>query len=261
VAGHFRPIVLCYHGVSDEWDDPLGMPLAGLEAQIRLLLGRGYVPGGPQDVLDGRRRVLHVTFDDGYRSVLDALPILERYGVPSTVFVCTDLAREGRPLAVPELSLELEKNPAHLATLPWSTLRSLPSALVEIGSHTVSHPHLTQCSDAELREELGESRRELEDELGRPCPFIAYPFGEHDERVRAAVRTAGYQAAFALPGSLRAFDLMQIPRIGLWRRDADSPMRVRVKTATSVRLVGAGLRPQTRFTRVRRPPPGFAVFC
>ena len=82
--------------------------------------------------------------------------------------------------------------------MDWDELRSLADDGIEIGSHTVSHPHLTRLDDATLRLELVDSRERVEDEIGRPCRFLAYPFGEEDGRVRRAARDAGYEAAFAL---------------------------------------------------------------
>jgi peptidoglycan/xylan/chitin deacetylase (PgdA/CDA1 family) len=102
---------------------------------------------------------------------------------------------------------------------------------VEIGSHTVSHPHLTRLSDAELQRELGESKQRLEDELAAPCRFLAYPYGEHDERVRAAARAAGYAGAFALRAG--DGDTFAIPRIDLYR--SDGRRRVALKTSAVYR--------------------------
>jgi peptidoglycan/xylan/chitin deacetylase (PgdA/CDA1 family) len=71
-------------------------------------------------------------------------------------------------------------------------------------------------SDDELRRELTESKREIQDRLGRQCEDFAYPYGEHDARVRAAARAAGYARAYALRGS-RA-DPYALPRLDLYRR-------------------------------------------
>ena len=90
---------------------------------------------------------------------------------------------------------------------------------MEIGSHTASHPRLTQLGDAELHRELSESRERIADELGRPCRYLAYPYGDEDRRVRAAARHAGYEAAFALPGPTAPMDTFGIPRLGIWRKD------------------------------------------
>jgi hypothetical protein len=55
----------------------------------------------------------------------------------------------------------------------------------------------------------------LESLLGRPVPFLAYPFGRHDERVRRAARQAGYEHAFSLPDVPEAADPHALPRVGV----------------------------------------------
>ena len=71
-------------------------------------------------------------------------------------------------------------------------------ARIEIASHTVSHPALSQCDDETLAFELRESRRELESRLGIPVEVVAYPFGgpgEYDGRVMRAAAASGYRLA------------------------------------------------------------------
>jgi len=214
----FGPLVLCYHAVSDSWGHELSVPPAAFERQLRLLR-RWYRPVAAADLSTAGRRSLHVTFDDAFRSVSAALPTLQRLRIPATVFACSGYADDGRPLDVPELSTDAAAQPAELATMPWDTLRGLADDGLEIGSHTVSHPRLTRLDDAELRRELRESRERIADELGRECRFLAYPYGDEDQRVRAATRSAGYAAAFALPGTKSPADAWGIPRLGVWRKD------------------------------------------
>jgi len=159
----------------------------------------------------------HVTFDDAFRSVARALPLLERLGVPATVFACSGYADDGRPLDVPELADDLRRHPDSLATMGWGALRDLTERGLEIASHTVSHPHLPRLDDAGLRLELEESKARIEDELGRPCRFLAYPFGDDDARVHEAAEAAGYEAAFALPGPDDRIDRFAVPRVGMYR--------------------------------------------
>lgn len=235
----FRPLVLCYHAVSDGWRHDLAVPPDALERQVRALLRRGWRPGRVEEVVAGRRRLLHVTFDDAYRSVAAGLAALDRVGVPATVFACPELADDGSPLAVPELADEAIAHPDELATMGWDDLRELVASGVEVGSHTLTHPHLTRIDDGELHRELRESRLRLEDELGRPCRYVAYPYGDEDGRVRAAARTAGYEAAFALPGRDRPVDRYALPRVGVYR--GDSAARVALKTTASLRRPVAAL--------------------
>ena len=240
MSGTSRPLVLCYHAVSESWPHALAVDEQTLLRQVESLLRRGYRPTDARGALGGGGRFLHVTFDDAFRSVERVLPALEQLAVRVTVFACADYAQDGRPLAVPELAADAEAYPDELATMAWDELRGLAERGVEVGSHTLSHPHLTWLSDKDLDRELRESRRRIEDELGSPCPFLAYPYGDDDERVHAAARSAGYEAAFALPGRDRPFDRYAVPRVGVYRRDG--ALRVRLKTDAAVRRHAPAIR-------------------
>jgi peptidoglycan/xylan/chitin deacetylase (PgdA/CDA1 family) len=247
-----RPLFLCYHAVSDGWDDVLSVGPLALERQLQRLLALRYRPAGTVEALARGGRVLHVTFDDAFRSVHAAVPVLERLGVPATVFACTGYADRGDPLAVPELAAEAAAHPDELATMTWDELRALAERGVEVGSHTVTHAHLTTLGDGELARELRDSRERLEAELARPCRFLAYPYGEEDGRVRRAARDAGYEAAFGLSAD-GAADRYAIPRVGIWRKDGLA--RVTLKTAPAawrgVALARRlGVKPAARTSRV-----------
>lgn len=165
------------------------------------------------------------TFDDAFRSAASVFPELARMGVPVQIFVCTKFARNGAPLTIPELAGD---DPEELATMTWDELRAHAADGVAIGSHGVSHAHLRQLSGDELRRELVDSKQEIEDELGGPCPEFAYPYGEHDERVRAAARRAGYERAYGLREHRR--NPYALRRIDLYRRH--SPARTLLRLCT-----------------------------
>jgi peptidoglycan/xylan/chitin deacetylase (PgdA/CDA1 family) len=196
--GPRRSLVLCYHAVSPTWEHRLSIQPDLLLRQVRAL---------------SRFWQVHATFDDAFRSAATVFPDLQRLGVPVQIFVCTKYALVGAPLAIPELAGD---DPNQLATMNWDELREHAARGIAIGSHTVSHPHLTALSDEELRRELNESKKEIEDRLRRPCEDLAYPYGEHDARVRAAARAAGYGRAFALRSPKS--DAYAAPRLDLYRR-------------------------------------------
>ena len=215
----FRPLILCYHAVSEGWDDALSIPPQTVEKQVRAVLRAGFEPVSADGVLANRRRTFHVTFDDAYRSVADVLPALRRLGAKATIFACSGYAGDGAPLLIPELRERTGGEAANLATMPWDELRDVAASGVEIGAHTVSHAHLPELPDAALQRELRESRERIEDELGRRCRYLAYPFGEDDERVHAAARDAGFSAAYTLSGARRPIDLHALPRVDVYRAD------------------------------------------
>jgi peptidoglycan/xylan/chitin deacetylase (PgdA/CDA1 family) len=157
---------------------------------------------------------VHATFDDAFRSAATVFPALRDLGVTLQIFVCSGYAQNGAPLMIPELAGD---DPRELATLTWDELRAHAENGVRIGSHAVTHPHLTALGDEELRRELEESKAAIEDELAGPCSDFAYPYGEHDRRVLEAVRAAGYERAYALRAGSRR-NPYSLPRVDLYRR-------------------------------------------
>jgi len=216
----------------------MAVRLDALRNQLRLLLKRRYQPVGAEDAVAGRSRTFHVTFDDAFRSVMLAVPLLEELRVPATVFVCSSYARDGRPLDVPELRADVTADPHGFETLGWPALRELAERGLEIAGHTVSHPHLPQLGDVELDRELADSRAEIESELGRSCRYLAYPYGDEDERVRRAARRTGYEAAFALNPGRGRVDRFALPRLDLYRRH--TPVRFWLLTSAVRRRVAFG---------------------
>ncbi|HXV57958.1 MAG TPA: polysaccharide deacetylase family protein [Gaiellaceae bacterium] len=242
--------VLCYHAISSEWRHDLAVSAGLLERHVRLLLRRGFRPVSAAEAVrdGGRGKILHVTFDDAFVSAAAGLRVLERLGVPATVFAVTSYAEDGRPLAVPELAAEAALRPEQLATMDWDALRGLVERGVEVGSHTETHPRLTALlSDEELGRELRDSRARCEDELRRPCRFLAYPYGAHDPAVQRAARRAGYEAAFALGAGADAHNPFALPRIDLY--GYDGTIRAAVKTSPLGRPA-AGLLWRTRRRRL-----------
>jgi peptidoglycan/xylan/chitin deacetylase (PgdA/CDA1 family) len=235
-------LVLCYHAVSERWPASLSIAPGHLEEHVRLLAGRGFRgvtfreavlrPPGP--------KTLAITFDDAFRSVIElAFPILSRAGFVATVFAPTAFVGTEAPMAWPGIEHWRDTEHANeLVPMSWQELERLGSAGWEIGSHTHSHPRLPALLDGALDEELSRSRRDIERHLGRPCPSLAYPYGDHDARVVKAAAKAGYEAAGTLPARLtRNPGPLDWPRIVVTH--ADHPRRFRLKVSTLTRRARA----------------------
>lgn len=227
-------LVLCYHAVSREWPCELAIPPERLERQLRMLLAHGYraVTFSALVAAPPTERLLAVTFDDGFQSTFaGGAPVLARLGIPATAFVPT--AFVGAPvLSWPGID-QWSGGPfaQELTPASWATLRTLADSGWEIGSHTCTHPHLTELDDERLASELHASRAVLEAHLERPCRSLAYPFGAVDRRVEAAARDAGYEAAAALPIRLDHPTALAWPRVGIYRTDGGWRYRVKVGRA------------------------------
>ena len=232
-------LILCYHAVSDHWPSPLAVTTQALERQLGLLVRRGYRGVTFEQSVSTRHdgRTVAVTFDDAYRSTLTrAAPILGQFGLPGTVFAPTDFVDRPEPMSWPGIDgWDGTPYADELACLTWDQLAALRDAGWEVGSHTRSHPRLTELDDARLDGELLESRSTLVARLGR-CVSLALPYGDGDERVLRAARDAGYGAIAGLPAPGRDA-LPALPRVGIYR--ADGPLRFRFKVARAARYLRA----------------------
>jgi peptidoglycan/xylan/chitin deacetylase (PgdA/CDA1 family) len=228
-------IVLCYHALSPTWEADLSTTPERFERQIALLTRRGYrgVTFSEAVRAPAHERTVAVTFDDAYRSVIElARPILDHFELPATVFAPTDGIAAGGPLSWPGIDQWLGgPHERELTPMSWEELRSLAASGWEIGSHTATHPHLTQVDDATLQDELSRSKAACEEHLAVPCTSLAYPYGDVDARVVTATARACYGTAAALPRRLSSRGLLEWPRIGVYCGDDDRRFRLKISPA------------------------------
>jgi peptidoglycan/xylan/chitin deacetylase (PgdA/CDA1 family) len=162
---------------------------------------------------------LVVTFDDGYRTNAQLVPLFERYGVTPTIYLCSEpITTDGRfwfrePNIDPE-PLKRVPNSERLATL--DRLRGLVPAqvrsrnerhalsladldemrdAVDFESHSVSHPILPMCSTSESEREIRQSRADIRRLTRKPCDHFAFPNGDYSPREIELVKQAGYRSA------------------------------------------------------------------
>lgn len=232
----WRKLILNYHSI---WDAPVplaaGIDLSPARFQQHLehLVACGRRLVHLDELLADDAPGVAVTFDDGYLDNLTAaLPLLDRFQVPATVFVATDmLGKSWDSAAGPMPSLRADQLP-----------RLVASGQVRVGSHGARHVDLTTLSDAELADDLGRSKATLEDLLGDEVPYLAYPFGAFDARVMAAARAAGYRDAFTVFSPAPApFARVRVP---LAR--GDDRLRLRVKMSRPYAWLKRWLRPGPR---------------
>ncbi len=311
-----RALILLYHRVTEVDVDPWSLCVTPQHFAEHLEVLHGYAqPVSLQElgqVLHARsfrklpRRSVIVTFDDGYADNLyHAKPLLDRYGVPATVFVTTGaIGRERefwwdelerlllQPGTLPQF-LRLRVNgkthewelgqsgqyseescARHRQWRTWDTgepssrhflyrsiyklLRPLPSTerrkvqdellvwagakaaarpthrslslhevcalgqggLVDIGAHTVTHPVLSALPVCAQRDEIQQSRAQLEEVLGRPVTAFSYPHGFHSghtPEIVALVRELGFATACSTLEAVarRDTDPFALPRVSV----------------------------------------------
>ena len=124
-------------------------------------------------------RLTVLTFDDGYQDVYTtAFPILERRGMPFTLYLTTTLVAD-----------DSERTVTDDPRLRWSQVEEMvASGLMTFGAHTHSHPDLRHLSGDEVAEELDISDEIIGGRLGHRSEHFAYPYGYWSEAADRVVR-------------------------------------------------------------------------
>lgn len=171
--------ILTYHSLDDS-GSVISTPSALFRRQMGYLAA-SRIPVVPLDQVASRPGTVAITFDDGFRNLLShAIPVLEEYGFPATIFAvsgycgCMNNWPSQPQAAVPLLPL-----------LSWDELGALPS-LVSLGAHTATHPDLSRLPAGECERELRDCQCEIEQRLARPVRWLAYPYGTSSAGVRSA---------------------------------------------------------------------------
>ena len=212
--------ILLYHRVAEAGRDPhlLCVSPDNFRAQIKFLKENYKIIPLVKLVHDIRagkvqRNSIVITFDDGYADNLyNALPVLEEYNAPATVFLVASYIDSNRPFywdlpdrpASPELQRGEqagENSPQEGRGRPMTLDEAKQlsnSRLIEIGGHTMTHPNLGKLAENEQFEELDNSKKILEKMLDLPLLSFAYPFGDDksfSDKTISLVKRSGYHYA------------------------------------------------------------------
>jgi peptidoglycan/xylan/chitin deacetylase (PgdA/CDA1 family) len=183
---------LIYHEISStqhKW--ALGRRV--LEHHIELLKRSGcsfvsmdQVAGAMNRSIELPRRSVCIHFDDARSGFYkEALSVLREHVVPATLYVVSTWP-DGQA-AIPEAE-------RYSSFMTWPEIReAAASDLIEIGCHGRSHVNLKRLGRRELVREVSESKAAIEDKIGRSVVHFAAAYNKVDERVRRAVRRAGYR--------------------------------------------------------------------
>lgn len=129
-----------------------------------------------------------ITFNVGYRDMMtNALPTLERYGFPATVFVVADYV--GKTAAW--------RGAIGMRTrlLSWDEMADMTKHNIEFGSQTCTHPRLTRLNIEDAKRELVTSKRIIENHLQIDVKTLAYPYERLNHAIMTLAEQAGYDAA------------------------------------------------------------------
>lgn len=192
-------------------------------------------------------KIAILTFDDGWRSNLELVPIINKYNIPITIFIATEAIKTGnfwweyallkdqqihsginslndfKKLDVKEFDekINILKREFKLVrkAMTIEELKTISkNKNVTIGAHTVSHPILINCSINRITEELYQSKQDLELWCNMPIKYFSYPNGDSNDQIKSKVKEIGYKMAFSTQTDFITdykFDKYWIPRLSV----------------------------------------------
>ncbi len=80
-------------------------------------------------------------------------------------------------------------------SLSWDEVIEMNQNGISFGAHTVTHTSLTRLPIEKAREEIVQSKKEIEKRLGMPCTLFAYPNGEFDAKIIECLEEEGFTGA------------------------------------------------------------------
>lgn len=198
--------IFMYHFVRDntgdyEYPENMIRP-STLEAQLKYLKENGYETIYKTDIgnLENFTKPVWLTFDDGWEDFyIYGYPLFKKYNMKASYYVITDLI--GTPGYVKLDQLKEMKE----------------SGLIDIQSHTVTHPRLATLNKDKIYQELSVSKQYLKEKLDIDSYVICYPYGSFNNTVLSLSKEIGYKYGLAMDGGVyytsRHKNIYSIPRI------------------------------------------------
>lgn len=162
-----------------------------------------------QKIGAARQKIVGITFDDGYRNVhRHAMPVLAEVGFTATNYFVAHQA-DGSNV------WDLEKGIPRSPLMSLQEMREWAAAGHEVGSHTLDHVHLSELAPDQARQQIVQSKQDLEQAIGLQVTAFCYPYGDETGAVRQWVQQAGYSNATTTErGLVRPDDdLFGLPRV------------------------------------------------
>jgi peptidoglycan/xylan/chitin deacetylase (PgdA/CDA1 family) len=203
--------VFIYHRFDEPRYPSTNISIEVFTSQLEYLKTEGYqvlpLSRIAQMVREGETlpdKAVGLCVDDAFESFARrALPLLQKYGFPATLFVNTDAVGTAD-------------------YLDWTQLRDVMSKGVEIGNHTASHAYYVEMEEGESRAEwqkrisadIESSKAALKKHLGVEPEIFAYTYGEYSPAVIELIKGAGFKAAFAQQSGVvySGSDIWTLPR-------------------------------------------------
>jgi len=197
-----------------------------------------------------------ITFDDGWKENYQLLPIIKKYKVPVTIFICSDLigtnkhfwftsvanslsrsklkriSNKDRVRALIDYGVDIEKDHGIMnrQILNIAEIKEMiNTGLVDFQSHTKTHPILNRCTTDDSKKEIEKSKEGIEQITGKQVYALAFPNGDFSNREVELCKNSGYLCSLTIKPGFNSLvtDSFRLKRLGV--RDTASYNEIIVK--------------------------------
>lgn len=215
-------LILAYHRVNPEVRDGLSVAPSTLRQHLETLISRGWSNAVLEEEIGSEpaalpRNTFAVTFDDGYQdNFVHALPVLQDLGVRATVYLVSDMIDSPEPFPWLKLasSRDFDHLDLHMTTAQLETAAA--KGVFTYGSHTATHPMLSELDRDAATEEIAASKADLEHRLGVDITTFCYPAGNFTDETVEIVAAAGFEAAVVTPNRYIPETMHTLHRVGIY---------------------------------------------
>ncbi len=182
-------VILLYHHVSTKTPASTSISPKDFAAHMQYLKEYHQVVS-LQEVVNALKngtslpnKAVAITFDDGYANIFEnAHPILVEMGFPYTIFV----------------------NPGEIGVGPqqltWQQIKKMQNEGVTFANHTMDHLHMLNDEQKlgqvkwleQVWQNVSSAQAAIKDRLGLDLPYLAYPFGEYNQKLTSTLKEEGY---------------------------------------------------------------------
>ncbi|MFQ5952972.1 MAG: polysaccharide deacetylase family protein [Candidatus Omnitrophota bacterium] len=214
--------ILMYHSISDDKESTLSVMPENFSRQLEFLDRSGYSVISLDELVESINRgktylpkTVVVTFDDGYKdNFTNAFPVLKKYDMTAIIFLVTHYVAEKGEY------------------MNWDQVRLMQENGIDFGAHTRNNVYLPSVEDyGKLWDEISGSKADIQAQTGKEAKYFCYPTGGFTEKIKEAVKQAGYKGACT---TNRGFDRLnldvyELNRVKVTDSDMNKPFHFRAK--------------------------------
>ncbi|WP_248930326.1 polysaccharide deacetylase family protein [Paenibacillus hamazuiensis] len=179
--------VLNYHSITYDPGNIAVITPEKFAEQMHYLADKGYTTLTMKqftDIIsrkeDPPEKPVLLTFDDGYADNYEhALPLLKELGFHATLFVSPGTTDDGYFLS-------------------WDKIKEMHEAGWDIQPHGMTHPRLDQLKPEQQAYEIGEAKKQIEEQLGTTADIFCYPYGRYNATTLRLLKEYGFRYAFTI---------------------------------------------------------------